>query len=315
MFADNRICKLVKIEYPIFQGAMAWISEAHLAAAVSNAGGLGIIAASSTPIEKVEQELVEVKKLTTKPFGINIMLKSPTINDIIALIKQYHVPVVTCGAGKPSMVIDKLKGTGTLVIPVISSVKHATAAVAAGADALIAEGCESGGHVGHTTTLTLLPEVVDNVDVPVIGAGGIIEGRGMVAAFALGAEGVQMGTRFICAAETCINPYYQQIVLEAVDNPTTVTGRSIRHPIRAIKNDLVLKLERVEQQDTANRTNNTLSLIKGKLQLAVTTGDRTEGHYQCGEGCGLVHRVELAREIINATVREFQDTISKLERI
>jgi len=310
MFENNRVGKLLKIEYPIIQGAMAWISDAKLAAAASNGGGLGIIAASSAPVEMVEKELVKIRTLTDKPFGLNIMLMSPTATDIIELAKKYKVPVVTCGAGRPERVTTALKDTGTVVIPVINSIKHAMAAYKAGADAVIAEGCESGGHVGHTSTMPLIPEIVDSVDIPVIAAGGIFDGRGMCAAFALGAEGIQMGTRFICAEETNVHAYYKQVIMQAKDDPTVVTGASIGHPVRAIKNKLIDTFIELEARKAP--IEEIQKLGTGKLRLAVETGDQDMGSFQCGEVCGLVTLVEPAKTIIKDVVTGFEATRRKL---
>lgn len=306
---------MLNIKIPILQGAMAWISDARLAAAVSNSGGLGIIATSTASVDKIEKELIKIRELTNKPFGINIMLKSPTAKEIVTLVEKYNVPVVTCGAGKADWIIDRLRPRGIVVIPVISSVKHARGAESAGASVVIAEGRESGGHVGRTATMPLIPEIVDNIDIPVIAAGGILDGRGMVAAFALGAEAVQMGTRFICAEETTIHPSYQHMILQAQDNPTIVTGDNIKHPIRALKNELVTELQKIDHIDITSREQLAVSLMRGKLQLAVMTGDQRLGHYQCGEGCGLVHRIESASTIVNTTIEEFRITIRKLNSL
>ena len=313
MFENNRVRKLLKTQYPIIQGAMAWISDADLAAAVSNSGGLGIIAASSAPVDIIEKELVKIRTLTNKPFGLNIMLMSPTANDIIELAKKYKVPVVTCGAGKPERVTSKLKDTETIVIPVISSIKHALAAYKSGADAVVAEGCESGGHVGHTSTMPLVPEIVDAIDIPVIAAGGIFDGRGMCAAFALGAEGIQMGTRFICAQETNVHNYYKQLLIQAKDDPTVVTGASIGHPVRAIKNKLIESF--IEMEGRKAPIEEIQKLGTGKLKLAVETGDPDNGSYQCGEVCGLIQKVEPANDIIKDIIEGFQKASKKFANV
>lgn len=310
MFENNRVSKLLRIKYPIIQGAMAWISDANLAAAVSNGGGLGIIAASSAPVEMVEKELVKIQTLTDKPFGLNIMLMSPTAPAIIELAKKYKVPVVTCGAGRPERVTAALKDTGTVVIPVINSIKHAMAAYKAGADAVIAEGCESGGHVGHTSTMPLIPEIVDSVDIPVIAAGGIFDGRGMCAAFALGAEGIQMGTRFICAEETNVHADYKQLIIQAKDDPTAVTGASIGHPVRAIKNKLIDTF--IELEGRKAPIEEIQKLGTGKLRLAVETGDKDMGSFQCGEVCGAINTILPAKTIIEEVVAGFETTRKKL---
>ena len=236
MFENNAICKLLNIKYPIFQGGMAWIGTAELASAVSNAGGLGIIGAGHMPPDILRAEIQKCKGWTDKPFGVNIMLMSPFVKEVMQVVIDEKVPVITTGAGNPGEYMPALKEIGTKVIPVVASVALAKRLVRAGADAVIAEGTESGGHIGEITTMALLPQVVDAVDVPVIGAGGIGDSRGMMAAFALGAQAVQMGSRFVLSEECIAHENYKKLVLKAKDRSTVVTGRSLGHPARIIAN-------------------------------------------------------------------------------
>ena len=239
MFENNPVTKLLKIKYPIIQGGMAWVADADLAAAVSNGGGLGIIAAANMPPELLERQIIKIRTLTDKPFGLNIMLMSPTADDALELAARHNVPVVTTGAGLPGKVLEKLKPLGTTVIPVVASVSHAERIAKQGADAVIAEGTEAGGHIGEITTMNLVPQIVDAVDIPVIAAGGIADGRGAAAAFVLGASGVQVGTRFVCAEECNVHINYKQKIVKANDRATAVTGRSLGLRVREIKNKLI----------------------------------------------------------------------------
>ena len=238
MFDNNAICKLLNIQYPIFQGGMAWIGTAELASAVSNAGGLGIIGAGHMPPHVLHKEIQKCKAWTDKPFGVNVMLMSPFVKEVMQLMVDEKVPVVTTGAGNPGEYVPALKEIGTKVIPVVASVALAKRLVKGGADAVIAEGCESGGHIGEISTMPLVPQVVDAVDVPVIAAGGFADSRGIVAAFALGASAIQMGTRFVLSQECIAHPNYKNLVLKAKDRSTVVTGRTTGHPARVIANKL-----------------------------------------------------------------------------
>ncbi|MDR1509528.1 MAG: nitronate monooxygenase, partial [Synergistaceae bacterium] len=229
MFSANRITKLLNIKYPIIQGAMAWVADAELAAAVSNGGGLGIIAAGNMPPEALDREISKIRTLTDKTFGLNIMLLSPTAQDAIELAAKHGVPVVTTGAGLPGKVIDRLSPRGVIVVPVVASVAHAERVRKQGASAVIAEGMEAGGHIGDITTMALTAQITKAVDIPVITAGGIADGRGMLAAFALGAEGVQMGTRFICAEECNAHDNFKKKIIDANERSTVVTGRLLGH--------------------------------------------------------------------------------------
>lgn len=312
MFENNRVTKLLKIKYPVIQGGMAWVADADLAAAVSNAGGLGVIAAASMPPELLEQQILKIRKLTDKPFGINIMLLSPTANDALEIAAQYRVPVVTTGAGMPGKVLERLKPLGTIVIPVIASTAHAERVAKQGADAVVAEGNEAGGHIGEITTINLVPQVVDVVSIPVIAAGGVADGRGMAAAFALGAEGVQVGTRFVCAAESNVHLNYKEKIIEANDRATVVTGRSTGHPVRGLKNKLSKEFEELEKKGAS--TEELEKLGTGKLRLAVVDGDTMWGSLMAGQSAGLVKKIEPASAIIIDIVNGAAAEIERLKR-
>ena len=312
MFENNRVTKLLKIKYPIIQGGMAWVADADLAAAVSNAGGLGVIAAASMPPELLEEQIVKIRKLTDKPFGMNIMLLSPTSDDAMEIAAQYKVPVVTTGAGMPGKVLERLKPLGTIVIPVIASTAHAERVSKQGADAVVAEGSEAGGHIGEITTMNLVPQVVDAVSIPVIAAGGVADGRGMAAAFALGAEGVQVGTRFVCAAESNVHFNYKEKIIEANDRATVVTGRSTGHPVRGIKNKLSREFEELEKRGASIEELEKLGT--GKLRLAVVDGDTMWGSLMAGQSAGLVKKIEPASAIIMDIVNGAAAEIERLKR-
>ena len=312
MFENNRVTKLLKIKYPIIQGGMAWVADADLAAAVSNAGGLGVIAAASMPPELLEEQIVKIRKLTDKPFGMNIMLLSPTSDDAREIAAQYKVPVVTTGAGMPGKVLERLKPLGTIVIPVIASTAHAERVSKQGADAVVAEGSEAGGHIGEITTMNLVPQVVDAVSIPVIAAGGVADGRGMAAAFALGAEGVQVGTRFVCSAESNVHFNYKEKIIEANDRATVVTGRSTGHPVRGIKNKLSREFEELEKRGASIEELEKLGT--GKLRLAVVDGDTMWGSLMAGQSAGLVKRIEPASAIIMDIVNGAAAEIERLKR-
>ena len=312
MFENNRVTKLLKIKYPIIQGGMAWVADADLAAAVSNAGGLGVIAAASMPPELLEEQIVKIRKLTDKPFGMNIMLLSPTSDDAMEIAAQYKVPVVTTGAGMPGKVLERLKPLGTIVIPVIASTAHAERVSKQGADAVVAEGSEAGGHIGEITTMNLVPQVVDVVSIPVIAAGGVADGRGMAAAFALGAEGVQVGTRFVCAAESNVHFNYKEKIIEANDRATVVTGRSTGHPVRGIKNKLSREFEELEKRGASIEELEKLGT--GKLRLAVVDGDTMWGSLMAGQSAGLVKKIEPASAIIMDIVNGAAAEIERLKR-
>ena len=296
MFESNRVKKLLGIKYPVLQGAMAWVADADLAAAVSNAGGLGVISAANMPPELLEKQLIRIKTLTDRPYALNIMLLSPTAGDAIELAAQYRVPIVTTGAGMPGKVLDRLKPLGTLVMPVIASVSHAERVSKQGADAVIAEGMEAGGHIGEITTMVLLPQIADAVNIPVIAAGGIADGRGVVAAFSLGAEGIQMGTRFLCCTECNVHPNYKKKVLDAGDRGTVITGRTLGHPVRSLKNKFTQKFQELE--DHCSPAPELEAYGAGKLRNAVVDGDVEFGSVMAGQSAGMVHEILPAAQII-----------------
>ena len=312
MFEHNRVTQLLKIKYPVIQGGMAWVADADLAAAVSNAGGLGVIAAASMPPELLEQQIVKIRKLTDKPFAMNIMLLSPTADDALEIAAQYRVPVVTTGAGMPGKVLDRLKPLGTVVVPVIASTAHAERVSKQGADAVVAEGTEAGGHIGEITTMNLVPQVTDVISIPVIAAGGIADGRGMAAAFALGAEGVQVGTRFVCAAESNVHINYKEKIIESNDRATVVTGRSTGHPVRGLKNKLSKEFEELEKWGAS--VEELEKLGTGKLRLAVVEGDTKWGSLMAGQSAGLVRKIEPAAAIIEDIINGAAAEIERLKR-
>jgi len=305
----SRICEMLNIEYPIFQGAMARIADAQLAAAVSEAGGLGIIAGGAAPMEYVRAEVRKAKELTQKPFGVNIMLLSPNADDIAKMVCEEGVKVVTTGAGTPGKYMAMWKEHGIKVIPVVPSVAIAKRMVRGGADAVIAEGTEAGGHIGELTTMVLVPQVVDAVDVPVIAAGGIGDGRGIAAAFMLGAEGVQVGTRFLTAYECNIHPNYKQKVLNAKDIDTIVTGRSTGHPVRVLKNKLARKFIELEANNAPIEEIEQLGV--GALARAVTEGDIEYGSLMAGQIAALVNKEQSCKDIITEMFAEAEKLLGK----
>lgn len=306
----TRITEMLGIEHPIFQGGMAWVANADLAAAVSNAGGLGIIGAGNAPPEWLEKEIKRLKELTDKPFGVNIMLLSPFVDDIIELLKKERVPVVTTGAGSPQKVIDALKPLGTKVIPVIACVAHAKRVEKQGADAVVAEGTESGGHIGELTTMVLIPQIVDAVNIPVVAAGGIADGRGFAAALALGAEGVQMGTRFVCAEESPAHVKYKERIVKAGDRDTVVTARITGHPVRCLKNKLSREFDKLEAERAPIEEFEKLGT--GRLKAAVVDGDVEWGSVMAGQIAGLVRDIKPAKEIIEEIIEEAYEILRKL---
>lgn len=299
-FKNNRVCKLLGTEYPVIQGGMAWVANADLAAGVSNAGGLGIIAAANMPPELLEQEILKAKSLIKddKPFGLNIMLMSPTAEAAVEIAAKYRIKVVTTGAGSPGKVLNKLKPLGIIVMPVIASSTQAKRVAKQGADAVIAEGMEAGGHIGELTTMVLTPQIVDAVEgkIPVITAGGVADKRGVKAAFALGAEGVQVGTRFICCNECSIHANYKQAVINARDRSTAITGQSLGHPVRCLRNKLTDEFERLEAERAPKAEIEALGT--GKLRAAVVDGDVEWGSLMSGQSAGLINDIKPAREII-----------------
>lgn len=300
------LCDMLGIRYPIFQGAMARISDGNLAAAVSNAGGLGIIAGATAPVEYIRQEVRKAKELTKNPFGLNIMLLSQNADDIARLVCEEGVKVVTTGAGLPGKYMDMWKEHGVIVIPVIPSVAMAKRMVRLGADAVVAEGTEAGGHVGELTTMALVPQIVDAVDVPVIAAGGIADGRGVAAAYMLGASGIQVGTRFLSAHECCIHENYKQKVINAKDIDTVVTGRPTGHPVRVLKNKLARQFMQLEKENAPTEEYDKLGA--GALAKAVVEGDTDFGSLMAGQVAALVKKEQSCQEIIT----EMMDEAAKL---
>lgn len=299
----SKICELLGIKYPIFQGGMAWVADADLAAAVSEAGGLGIIAGMNMNGEQLRAEIKKLRKKTDKPFGVNVMLMSPFIPEVAEVIVEEKVPVVTTGAGNPLPYIKKWTDVGVKVIPVVASVALAKMVAKRGATAVVAEGGESGGHIGEANTMPLVPQVVDAVDIPVIAAGGIADGRGMAAAFMLGAEGVQMGTRFLVATECNIHPTYKEKVLKAGDMGTVVNGRRIGHPARALKNPFT-QLFAEREKDLTSTDEELTAFGTGALRKAVKEGDWEKGSFLCGEIAGLVNKEQTCKEMIEEIVAE-----------
>ncbi|MBQ4363844.1 MAG: enoyl-[Oscillospiraceae bacterium] len=296
---ENRVTKLLGIRYPLLQGGMAWIAESTLASAVSNAGGAGIIAGGSAPIDYLRDEIRKCKSLTDKPFGVNIMLMSPNAEDLAQLVIDEGVSFVTTGAGNPGVYVPAWKEAGIKVIPVVPSVALARRLVKAGADAVIAEGTESGGHIGQNTTMCLVPQIVDAVgaDVPVIAAGGIADGRGVAAAFMLGADGVQIGTRFLASEECKIHENYKNAVVKAKDTDNAITGFYSGSPCRCIKSKYTKKLQEMEKN--AAPPEDFEALTVGSLRKAVVDGNLDEGSLLCGLIAGMIKEVKPVREIVD----------------
>lgn len=305
----SRVCELLGIEYPIFQGAMARISDASLAAAVSEAGGLGIIAGGTAPVDFVRAEVKKAKELTDKPFGVNIMLLSENADDIAKMVCEEDVKVVTTGAGMPGKYMEMWKQHGIKVIPVVPSVAMAKRMVRSGADAVIAEGIESGGHVGELTTMVLVPQIVDAVDVPVIAAGGIGDGRGVAAAFMLGAEAVQVGTRFLVAYECTVHQNYKNKILNAKDIDTVVTGRCTGHPVRVLKNKLSRQFMELETRNAPPEEYEKLGV--GALAKAAVHGDMDYGSVMSGQIAAIVHKEQSSKEIIIEMLSEAEQLLQK----
>lgn len=293
----SRICEILGIEYPVFQGGMAWVADASLAAAVSNAGGLGIIAAMNLNGEQLRAEIKKLRALTSKPFGVNVMLMSPYAEEVAEVVIEESVPVLTTGAGNPLTYLKKWLAAGIKVIPVVASVSLAQMVARRGATAVVAEGGESGGHIGEANTMPLIPQVADAVDIPVIAAGGIADGRGMAAALMLGAEGVQLGTRFLVARECNAHPNYKQKVINAGDSSTLVSGRRTGHPVRALKTPFAREYAEKEK-DMSVSEEQLASFGVGALRRAVVEGDLENGSFLCGEIAGLVKREQTCAEII-----------------
>jgi enoyl-[acyl-carrier protein] reductase II len=292
----TRVTELLGIEYPIIQGGMAWVATHELASAVSNAGGLGIIGAGGAPAEWVQDQIRKAKKETDKPFGVNLMLMNPEADAIAQVIAEEKVKVVTTGAGNPAKYISMWKDAGVKIIPVVASVALARLMERGGADAVVAEGTESGGHIGSQTTMTLVPQVVDAVSIPVIAAGGIADGRGFAAARMLGAEAVQMGTRFVVAKESIVHENYKEKIIKAKDIDSEVTGRSTGHPIRVLRNKMTREYLKMEENGATLEELEQLTL--GALRKAVQDGDVVYGSVMAGQSAGLVKKEETCAEII-----------------
>lgn len=306
---ETRITKLLGIKYPIIQGGMAWVADHNLAAAVSNAGGLGIIGAANAPADVVRNEIKMTKELTDKPFGVNIMLLSPEADEIAKVVVEEGVPVVTTGAGSPEKYMKMWKEAGIRIIPVVASVALARRLERIGVDAVIAEGCEAGGHIGEATSMTLIPQVVDRMTVPVIGAGGVGDGRGMAAMFMLGAEAVQIGTRFLVAEETNIHENYKNKVIKAKDIDSTVTGRSHGHPIRSLRNAMTREYIQMENEGKGFEELELITL--GSLRKAVQEGDTQSGSFMAGQIAGLIDKKQTCKEIIEEIQNQADNLLGK----
>ena len=304
------VCDRIGIEYPIFQGGMAWVSEHKLAAAVSNAGGLGIISAMNAPGEYLRNEIRACREMTDKPFGVNVMLMSPHAPEVAKVILEEKVPVVTTGAGLPGVYMKEWVPAGIKVVPVVPSVAIAKRVAREGATAVIAEGCESGGHVGELTTMALVPQVVDAVDIPVLGAGGIADGRGVAAVFMLGAQGVQVGTRFLCATECQVHPNYKKKILAARDIDTVVTGKRLGHPVRCLKNPFARACGQMEYDSSI--TNEEIAKFgAGSLRKAAVEGDVENGSFMAGQIAALVKEEQPAAQIIREMFTQAESLLSE----
>lgn len=298
----TEVTRLLGIEYPIIQGGMAWVAEHHLAAAVSEAGGLGMIGAANAPASWVREQIQKIKEKTSKPFGVNVMLMSPNADEVAKVIVEEHVPVVTTGAGNPEKYMKMWKEAGVKVIPVVASVAMAKRMERCQADAIVAEGTEAGGHIGENTTMTLVPQVVDAVSIPVIAAGGIGDGRGLAAAFMLGAKAVQMGTHFVVTKESIVHQNYKDCILKARDIDSKVTGRMGGHPVRALRNQMTNEYLRLEKSGASLEELELLTL--GGLRKAVVEGDVKSGSVMAGQIAGLVKEEMTCKELIEKVVNE-----------
>ncbi|ODS50236.1 MAG: enoyl-[acyl carrier protein] reductase II, partial [Halanaerobium sp. 4-GBenrich] len=307
MALKTELCDLLEIEKPIIQGGMAWVATGELAAAVSNAGGLGVIGAGSASADVIEKEINKVRKLTDKPFGLNIMLLSPFAEDIIDLAIAKEVPVITTGAGNPGKYVKRFQEIGSKVIPVVPSVALAKRMARLDVDAVIAEGTEAGGHVGELTTMALVPQVVDAVDIPVIAAGGVGDGRGLAAILALGASGVQIGTRFVCSEECTASLNFKKAIVGARDRDAVVTGRSTGHPVRNLKNKLTKEMDKLESQGVDPKKIEEIG--SGKLRDAVIDGNVKEGSVMAGQISGMISEIKSVKEIIEEILLKAEETI------
>lgn len=308
---NTRLCELLGIEYPIIQGGMAWVATAELAAAVSNGGGIGLIAAGGAPADVVREQIRKCREMTDKPFGVNVMLMSPTAEDVMKVVIEEKPAVVATGAGNPGKYIPALKEAGIKILPVIASVAMAKKMEKDGADAVIAEGTEAGGHIGEITTMCLIPQIVDAVSIPVIAAGGIADARGAVAAFALGADGIQVGTRFICSEECIAHENYKNAVLKAKDRDAVVTGRSTGAPVRALKNKLTREYEKLEKAGAPFEEIEALGV--GGLRRAFQDGDVQMGSLMAGQSAAMVHKIEPCADIIKSYFENTEDIINEIQ--
>ena len=298
----TKVTELLQIEYPIIQGGMAWVAEHHLAAAVSEAGGFGLIGAASAPPEIVREEIRKAKELTDKPFGVNIMLLNPNADEVAKIVVEEGIQAVTTGAGNPEKYMPMWKEAGVKVIPVVASVAMAKRMERYGADAVVAEGMEAGGHIGNQTTMALIPQIVDAVNIPVIAAGGIGDGRGVAASFMLGAEGVQMGTRFVVADESIVHDNYKDRIVKAKDSDSVVTGQSTGHPVRCLRNQMTKEYIKKEQEGVPFEELERMTL--GSLRKAVMDGDILNGTVMAGQIAGLVSKRQSCKEILQEIMTE-----------
>ncbi len=307
----TRLCETLGIEYPIIQGGMAWVATAELAAAVSNGGGIGLIAAGSAPADVVRAQIKKAKELTDKPFGVNVMMMSPFVEEVMQVIIEEKPAAVATGAGNPSKYIPALKEVGIKVMPVIASVAMATKMEKSGADVIIAEGTEAGGHIGELTTMVLVPQVADAVSLPVVAAGGIADKRGAIAAFALGAEGIQVGTRFICSTECIAHENYKQAVIKAKDRDAVVTGRTTGAPVRALKNKLTREYDKLEKSGASFEEIEQLGI--GGLRRAFEEGDVQTGSLMAGQSAAMVNKIEPCADIIRSYFEGTEEIIENIK--
>lgn len=309
----TELCELLNIKYPIFQGGMAWIADASLAAAVSNAGGLGIIAAMNANADWLREEIHKVRTMTDKPFGVNIMLMSPFADEVSDLVVEEKVPVVVTGAGNPGKYMKKWVEAGIKVIPVVASTAMARLVERSGATAVVAEGGESGGHIGELTTMTLVPQVCDAVKIPVLAAGGIADGRGIAAALMLGACGVQCGTRFLVAKECTVHQNYKNKILKAKDIDTIATGKRLGHPVRCLKNQFTREL--FKQEYNSNISDEELEKMgSGALRKAAKEGDEKNGSFMAGQCAAMVHKEQTAQEMIEEMFAQAEEILNQANR-
>ncbi|MFO8069821.1 MAG: enoyl-[acyl-carrier-protein] reductase FabK [Alkalibacterium sp.] len=309
---NQTLIERIGIDYPIIQGAMSWVATPSLAAAVSNAGGLGMLGAGHAPAEFVRKTIHETKKLTDKPFGVNVLLLSPYVDEVVDVVCEENIKVVTTGAGSPGKYMKKFKEAGITVIPVVASVALARRMEHEGADAIICEGMEAGGHIGKLTTMTLVPQVVDAVSIPVIAAGGIADGRGMAAAIMLGAAAVQLGTRFVVAHESIAHDTFKQRIIKARDIDTVVTGQITGHPVRVLRNKLTKEYLKVEKEMASDENPDFTRLeeiAKGALRKAVVEGDKDGGSFMSGQIAGLVKKEQSSHDIIQELMEEYEDLV------